>query len=281
MTAAIRNTAAFFRLELADSLRSKWLVGSTLVYAALVAAFVWLGLGESSVLGFTGLSRVVLNLTNGVLLALPLLVLVATSQVVVRARRSGLLEMLLSQPCQRTEWFSGVVASRAAVLVAPLVVAFAGVAIASLWFGAEEGLFAIVGRCLVVSVALVWAFLGIGLWLSSAARTPERAIVLALLVWAVASALHDVALLGALLHFHLPPKLVFVLAAANPSEAARIGILTSVDPELSVLGPVGFWLANSLGAARALLVAVAWPVLLGTLALWRARRNVSRDDLVG
>ncbi len=281
MTGALRNANAFFRLELAESLRSKWLVGSSLVYLALIAAFVWLGLGESSVLGFTGLSRVVLNLTNGVLLALPLLVLVATSQVVVRARRSGLLEMLLSQPCKRTEWFSGVVASRAAVLVAPLLVAFGGGAIASYWLGAEEGLFAVIGRCLAVSTALVWAFLGIGLWLSSAARTPERAIVLALLVWAVASALHDVALLGALLHFPIPPKLVFVLAAANPTEAARIGILTSIDPELSVLGPVGFWLANSLGAAWAFLVAVAWPATLGTLALLRARQNVVRDDLVG
>jgi ABC-2 type transport system permease protein len=86
--------------------------------------------------------------------------------------------------------------------------------------------------------------------------------------------------MGVLLHANLPPRVVFTLAALNPSEAARIGILTSVDPELSVLGPVGFWLANTLGPGKALLVAVAWPALLGTVALVAAKRRVDRCDAV-
>ncbi len=36
----------------------------------------------------------------------------------------------------------------------------------------------------------------------------------------------------------------------------KLGILASVDPELSVLGPVGFWLANSMGPQFALALAV-------------------------
>lgn len=276
-----QRALAFTRFELADSLRSKWLGSSLALYAALFVVFVALGLRESSILGFTGISRVVLNVTNGVLVAVPLLVLLATCQIVVRARRNGLLEMTLAQPTRREEWFFGVLASRAAVLLGPLFLMFLGAAAVGAFTGAEAGLAAMTARCLAVSTALAWAFLGIGLFVSTVAKTAERAIVLALLVWVTATALHDFALVGLLLNVRIPPRVVFLLAALNPSEAARIGILTGVDAELSVLGPVGFWIANSLGATKALLVAVAWPAILGTAGVLLAARNVRRGDAIG
>ncbi len=272
----MKRVLAFTRFELADSLRSKWLGSSLVLYALIFAVFVALGLRESSILGFTGISRVVLNVTNGVLVAVPLLVLLATCQVIVRARTSGLLEMTLAQPARRTEWFASVLISRAAVLIGPLVAMFAVAVVVG-----EAGVAAIAARCLAISVALAWSFLGIGLFVSSIAKTPERAIVYALIVWVTATALHDFALVGLLLNFKVPPRLVFLLAALNPSEAARVGILTSVDPELSVLGPVGFYIANTLGAAKALLVALVWPFVLGTLGVLGASRNVSRRDAIG
>jgi hypothetical protein len=64
-------------------------------------------------------------------------------------------------------------------------------------------------------------------------------------------------------------------------EAARIAILGAVDPELSVLGPVGFWLANRLGPSLCLAVGAGWPALLGTFAMWRAQRRLVTSDLVG
>lgn len=270
----MKRVLAFTRFELADSLRSKWLTSALVLYAAIFAIFVALGLRESSILGFTGLSRVVLNVTNGVLVAVPLLVLLATCQVVVRARATGLLEMALTQPVRRSEWFASVLLSRAAVLIGPLVVMFGCAAL----FGGEEGLFATAMRCLAISAALAWSFLGLGLLISSVAKTAERAIVYALVTWVVATALHDFALVGLMLHVHVPPKLVFLLAALNPSEAARIGILSSVDPELSVLGPVGFYIANTLGPSKALIVAIAWPFTLGTLGVLGALRAVCRRD---
>lgn len=281
MTSAGRNVFALLRLEMAESLRSKWFAFTFVAYALVLTAFVWLGLSESRVLGFTGITRVVLNLTNLVIVAIPLMVLVATSQSIVRARRSGLLEMLLSQPCRRSQWFTALLLSRAAMLIGPILATFGVLTIATLFLGVEEGFWILVARCFAISIALVWAFIGIGLWLSSVAQTAERAIVYALGVWLVVSLLHDFALLGAMLHTPLPPRLVFVLAAANPSESARIGILSSVDPELSVLGPVGFWLSNSLGARVALALGVGWPVLVGTAALLAANRRLTRGDVTG
>lgn len=271
-----------FRLEIADALRSRWLLFTACIYASVFTLFVWLGLRESSILGFTGLSRVVLNVSNAVVLAVPLVALVATSQTVVRARQSGLFELMMSQPMRRADWFAGAVASRFTVVVGPLLLLLALAPVVGAASGERDAaLVPMVLRSLAVTAALAWAFIGIGFWISASARTPERATVLALVAWVTASALHDFALIGALLRWKLTPAVVFTLAAANPVESARIAILGGIDPELSVLGPVGFWLAHTLGPTLMLALGVGWPAILGSLALWRAERILASSDLVG
>lgn len=273
-------TRAFFRLEIADSLRSRWVTFTAAVYVIVFGSFVWLGLRESSVLGFTGLSRVVLNVSNAVVIVLPLVSLVATSQAVVRARTSGFFELFLAQPCKRSEWFRAVLASRLMVIVAPLVILLL-ITLAVGLAARETALTPLVLRSVLCVVSLVWAFVGIGLWLSSIAPTPERATVYALLAWLTATALHDFALIGLLLKLRLAPKAVFALAALNPVEAARLALLGGIDPELTILGPVGFWLANSLGARWTLIIGVGWPAILGCVCAWLALRRFERSDLVG
>ena len=271
---------ALLRLELADALRSRWVAFTAVTYALVFGAFVWLGLRESTVLGFTGISRVVLNMANAVAVVLPLVALVATSQTVVRARTSGFFELLLAQPCRRSHWFIAVLGSRLLVIAGPLL----GLLLLALLAGSlrgEDALLPLVAKSAAVTLALTFAFVGIGFALSAVARTAERATVCALLTWLLASALHDFALIGVLLQVQLAPQAVFALAAANPVETARLAILSGVDPELSVLGPVGFWLANSLGAARVLALGVGWPLALGALAAWAAMRRIERMDLVG
>jgi ABC-2 type transport system permease protein len=276
----VNASRVMFRLEIAEALRSRWLLFTASIYASVFTLFVWLGLRESSVLGFTGISRVVLNVSNAVVLAVPLVALVATSQTVVRARQSGFFELMLSQPMRRADWLAGVVASRFAVVVGPLLLLLALAPVVGAASGERDAaLVPMVLRSLAVTAALAWAFIGIGFWISAKARTPERATVLALVAWVGASALHDFALIGALLRWKLSPAVVFTLAAANPVESARIAILGGIDPELSVLGPVGFWLANTLGPTLMLVVGVAWPALLGSLALWRAERILASSDV--
>lgn len=271
-----RAFRALLRLELADAVRAKWVLLTFTLYAGMSAAFVWLGLRESSVLGFTGLSRVLLNLTSALIVVCPLLVLIGTHGALVRARSSGFCELMLVQPIRRSTWFLAVLSARVLVLAGPFVLLACGAGVASAWLGNEAGVWLVALKSLAVCVALIVAFTGIGLAISAFASSTERAMVWALVAFVVTSALHDVLLISVLLRTSLPPQLVFALASLNPSEAARVGILTSADPELSVLGPVGFWLANSLGPEAALGAAIAWPALLGLVmacsALWRTRR---------
>jgi ABC-2 type transport system permease protein len=280
MGAAISPRAALFRLELADALRSRWVLFTAASYVMVFGAFVWLGLRESSVLGFTGLSRVVLNVSNAVVIVLPLVSLVATHQSIVRARSTGLFELILAQPVRREDWLLSAVCSRLLVIVGPLALLLvATLAVGA--FSGEASLAPLVARSLLVVASLSVGFVGVGVLVSSAARSTERATVYALVAWLGASVLHDFGLIGLLLRWHLSPPVVFVLAALNPVESSRIAILSGIDPELSVLGPVGFWLANTLGARWALVLGVGWPVAVGVLALLFARRNLRRCDLVG
>ena len=279
-TPAATPRRALLRLELADALRSRWLLFTAAIYVSVFGGFVWLGLRESTVLGFTGVSRVVLNLANVVVVVLPLVALVATSQVVVRGRSSGFFELFLSQPCRRSDWFTAVVACRVGVIGGPLLlllVAALGVGLAA----GEHTAAPIVLRSGAVAVSLTFAFVGVGLWLSVKAPTSERATVYALVTWLVVSALHDFALIGLLLQVHLPARAVFALAALNPVESARLSILSAVDPELSVLGPVGFWLTNALGPAWITALGIGWPLALGALCLAATRRRLLAMDLIG
>lgn len=271
---------AFFRLELADALRSRWLTFVVCAYALVFGAFIWLGLRESSVLGFTGLTRVVLNVSNAVVVVLPLVALVATTQAIVSSRSSGYFELFLSAPCRRSDWFTAVVASRLLVVVGPLVALMLGTLVVGQVLG-EAGLAALIFNSLLVTLALVSAFVGLGLLLSSLARTPERATVYALVTWLVTTALHDFGLIAVLLRARLTPGVVFSLAALNPTEAGRLAMLSGIDPELSVLGPVGFWIANTLGPRMTLAIGVGWPLTLGAVTALLALRRLERADLVG
>ncbi len=271
----------FLRLELADALRSRWVAFTAVLYVGLAIAFVWLGLRESTVLGFTGLSRVFLNVSNAVLVALPLVVLIGTHSAIVRAKVSGFGELMISQPVKRSSWFWALLVSRLIICVGPLVLLVLSSFVASAFVEPEPGMNMVILRSFGICAALIFSFVAMGLYVSARARSTERAIVWALIVLVVTAALHDVVLITVLLRTRLPPEVVFFLSAINPSEAARVGLLTSVDPELSVLGPVGFWLANSLGSTNALALAMGWPTLLGLIATWRALRRTETMDMVG
>ena len=63
-------------------------------------------------------------------------------------------------------------------------------------------------------------------------------------------------------------------------QAARLALLSAAEPDLATLGPVGFYMAQRLGADGLLALGLLWPLGFGALA-WRfALRRFRRDDLV-
>jgi hypothetical protein len=86
--------------------RSRWLAVCLALYTVLAGVFIAAGLRESGVIGFTGLGRVLFSLCHTLVLLLPLVALVATGQVVNRARDEGTLELFLSQPIRRSAYLA-------------------------------------------------------------------------------------------------------------------------------------------------------------------------------
>lgn len=173
-------TSAFLRLELGDALRSPWLAFTAAAYGVLFGAVVFLHRDVSEPL----------------VIVLPLVALAATSPAITRARTTGYFELLFAQPCTRQSWFGAVLASRVALITAPLL--------------ALVLLAPPLARSVAVTAALVWAFAGVGLLVSAGSRTPERAIVAAIVVWLATSSL----LVG--LSRALGARWAFVVDAACP-----------------------------------------------------------------
>jgi ABC-2 type transport system permease protein len=276
----MREIAACARLELGDVIRSRWLVATAVVYALLAASFVLVGLGESRVLGFTGMGRVLLSICHVLLLLLPLLALSTTAEVVNRARDDGTLELLFSQPLSRGGYFVAVSLTRYLVLVVPLWLLMAALALVGYGVFREAIAWRVVARSLVVSTALIWTFVGAGLAISTLARNQTRAMVYALVLWALSVSLIDFALIGLLLRWQLNPRAVFLLAALNPVEVARLALLSGIEPDLGSFGPVGFYLATRLGSGALLGLGLAWPVLAGSACWSVAFSSFRRGDLV-
>jgi ABC-2 type transport system permease protein len=274
-----RAVVAVARLDLADVLRSRWLLFCATVYTVLAGAFVLVGLRESTVLGFTGMSRALLSFVHVLVLLLPLLALTATGQVVARARDDGALELLLSAPIPRSAYLLAVATVRYLVLLLPLLILMFGMSLFGWASYGEPVPWTFVFRCALVSAALIMAFVGLGLTVSTFVGDASKAMIGLLLLWALAVLLLDLGLVSIMLRWRLNARAVFLLAALNPVQSARLALLSGVDAELGALGPVGFYLANRIGAASLFFLGVAWPALVGVLSTTFALRRFCRGDL--
>jgi ABC-2 type transport system permease protein len=274
-----RELLAVARLDWADVVRSRWLAVCLLLYGVLAAAFVLVGLRESSVIGFTGMGRVLFSLCHALVLILPLIALGVTGQVLNRARESGALELLLSQPLRRSSYLAAVTGVRVAALVLPLAFALVALALVGVSLG-QPVPWGYLVRVVAICSALLWAFAALGLWTSVRVRSPARAMTWVVLFWVAGVALVDFALIGALLSWRLQPHAVFLLAALNPVEVARLALLSSAEPELATLGPVGFWIAQRIGPDGLLALGIGWPLTFGAIAWGLALRAFRRSDAV-
>lgn len=271
------EVAAIARLELAEVLRSRWLLFCLAVYGVVAALFVLVGLRESSVLGFTGMGKVLLGMSHALVLLLPLLGLLATGQAVNRAREDGTLELLFGHPVGRGGYFVAVSAVRFLALVLPLLLLLALLGVYG-WLVLRQPVpWAFLARTMAVSSSLLACAVAAGLMVSTYVRNQAKALMLALLLWAAGVALVDFALIGLLMQWRVQPLAVFVLAALNPVQDARLALLSAGQPELNTLGPVGFFLANRLGSSALLAIGIGWPALLAIgcwlLTLGRFRRG--------
>jgi ABC-2 type transport system permease protein len=185
------------RKEFEDTVRSRWLIALSVLFALLVGAAVYVTSlvfgGSDAVLSSTEVLRA-FPIKDGIVTTfVPLVSLVVAYNAVVGERESGSLKLLLALPHSRADVVVGKVAGRGAAIAVAVVAGFLVPAVVFL----ASSTFAFEAVAYVQYVALVAllavAFVSVGVGVSAAVSSDRLAIAAAVGVYLV-----FVALLGAL-----------------------------------------------------------------------------------
>ncbi|WP_296703841.1 ABC transporter permease [Thiocapsa sp. UBA6158] len=264
--------------DLLESFRAKWFVAYTLVFGGLVVLLFAFGLTESRIMGFTGLSRLMVTYIQLAMAILPVFVLITTVRSVAGDREAGVYEYLLSLPIGLAPWYWGKLAGRFLVVFLPVFLAMVG---AIIW-GSVKG--AAVPWVLFIwyttlLMALAWCFLGIGMLLSTLSRSADVAQASAFVVWLTLLLFLDLILLGTLIRNQIPPETVVGIALANPMQVFRTAAMLLLDSQLVMLGPSAYVILDNFGQAGYMVYAIVYPMLVGTVCALGGYLLFRRGDL--
>ena len=248
----VHVTAKVIRFQLADLLRSKWLLGYALFFFIAADGLLRFGGGEA---------KAILSLMNVTLFVVPLVTLVFGTVYLYNARE--FVELLLAQPVRRRELFLGLYLG----LALPLGLAFA--AAVGLPFAVQRP----EDPALVRSViALVGAGVGLTAVFSAlafviAVRFEDRlkGLGVAIALWLGMALLYDglVLVLASLFADYPIERPLLGLMLANPIDLARVALLLQFDIS-ALMGYTGAVFQRFFGGALGTIVAVS------ALAIWVA-----------
>lgn len=264
--------------DIIESLRSRWFMLYTAIFGGIVVLLFLFGVTESRIMGFTGLSRLLITYIQLAMAILPVFVLITTVRSVAGDREAGVFEYMLSLPVSLRAWFWGKLTGRFVVVFLPV---FLAMLLAVAWGLVRHadvpwGMFIYYTGLLL---ALSWCFLGIGMLISSLARSADVAQGAAFVVWLTLILFLDLILLGILIRESLAPEAAVAIALANPLQVFRTAAMMLFDPQLVLLGPTAFIILDFFGNAGYLAWAMVYPLLLGTLAAATGYVLFRRSDL--
>jgi len=269
---------AAVRLDIAESTRARWFLLYSLVFGGIVVGLLMFGLTESRVMGFTGLSRLLVTYIQLAMAILPVFILITTVRSVAGDREAGVFEYMLALPVPLAAWYWGRMLGRFAVVFVPVVLAL----LTAVGYGAVRGVDVPWGH-LIADVALLlsltWCFLGLGFLISVLARSSDVAQTAAFVVWLVLVCLLDLVLLGVLLRSNLAPDAVLMVALANPLQVFRTASMLLFDPQLVLLGPAAYVILDHFGTTGYIAWALVYPAALGTAAAGLGFLLFRRGDL--
>ncbi len=264
--------------DVIESLRARWFMVYSLVFGGIVVILFAFGLSESRIMGFTGLSRLLVTYIQLSMAILPIFVLITTVRSVAGDREAGVFEYMLSLPVSLSSWFWGRFLGRFFVVFLPVFLAMLGAVIWGLVKGSEIpwNLFVYYSALLM---SLAWCFLGIGMLISTLARSSDVAQGAAFLVWLTLLLFLDLILLGVLIQERLPPDTAVAIALANPLQVFRTATMMLFDPQLVLLGPTAFVILDRFSVEGYIAWAVLYPILFGSVAATLGYFLFRRSDL--
>lgn len=264
--------------DISESLRSRWFLVYALVFGGIVVALFASGLTESRIMGFTGLSRMLVTYLQITMAILPLFVLITTVRSVAGDREAGIFEYMLSLPVSLSVWFWGKLIGRFVVVFLPVFLAL----LAAVAWGLGKGVEIPWSQVLFYTgflFSLALCFLGIGMLISTLARSSDVATGAAFVIWLALLLFMDLILLGVLIKEGFNSESVIAVALVNPLQVFRTASMLLFDPQLVLLGPSAYVILDHFGEAGYIAWALVYPGVLGLLSAWLGYLLFRRGDL--
>ncbi len=229
-------------------------------------------------MGFTGLSRLLVTYIQLSMAILPIFVLITTVRSVAGDREAGVFEYMLSLPVSLSAWFWGRFLGRFFVVFLPVFLAMTAAVLWGVVKGSEIPWNLFIYYSLLL-MALSWCFLGIGMLISTLARSSDVAQGAAFMVWLVLLLFLDLILLGVLIQEHLPVETAIALALVNPMQVFRTATMMLFDPQLVLLGPTAYVILDHFSQIGYIVYAILYPMLFGSVTALLGYWVFKRSDL--
>ncbi|OPX27563.1 MAG: ABC transporter permease [Campylobacteraceae bacterium 4484_166] len=275
----MKNLSLIAFLDLKESVRSKWFLVYTVVFGGLIALFFVAGVTQSQVMGFSGLSRLLLMYIQITIVILPIFILITTVRSISSDRDSHILEYMLSFPISLKQYYWGKIIGRFVTVFLPVFVAM----IVAIVVGAFKGagvpwdIFLLYSGLLF---ALCVSFLGIAFFISSFVKSSEVALGVAFFVWIFLLSFIDIALISLMLSNRYNEEMIIAFALLNPLELFRVAAISLFDPTLTVMGPVAFYILDNISQTKFVLLSMLYPIVVGVLFAISGFVIFKKKDLV-
>ena len=258
----MKNLLLVAFLDLKESIRAKWFLIYSLVFGGMIALFFIAGVTQSQVMGFSGLSRLLLMYIQVTIVILPIFILVTTVRSISGDRDNHILEYMLSFPISLKQYYWGKIIGRFMTVFSPVFLAMFIAIVYGFTKGAAIpwGIFFLYSGLLF---ALASSFLGIAFFISSIVKSSEAALGVAFFIWIFLLSFIDIALISLMMQNRYEESMIIAIAMGNPMQVFRVAAISLFDPELTVMGPVAFYILDSLKRELFVLFSIAYPVILG------------------
>jgi len=275
----MKNLFLISYLDVKESLRSKWFYVYSIVFGGLMALFFISGISDSVVMGFSGLSRMLLVFIQVTIIILPIFILITTVKSISGDRESNVLEYMLSFPISLRDYYWGKMLGRFLTVFIPVFMALILGVIFGLYKGGDlpwDMIF--LYSALLFSMSFV--FLGLAFLLSTLLKSTDVALGSSFVVWIAMLAFIDIALMGLMLQNRMSDEMIVAIAMLNPIEVFRIGAISLFDPELTVIGPVAYYVLDTLGNRLLMIYAIVYPIVVGLLLSYLGYIAFRKKDLL-
>ena len=275
----MNNLLLIAYLDLKESIRAKWFLIYSLVFGGLIALFFIAGVTESQVMGFSGLSRLLLMYIQVTIVILPIFILITTVRSISSDRDNHTLEYMLSFPISLWQYYWGKISGRFVTVFLPVFIAMVIAIAYGAFLGAKIpwSIFLLYSGLLF---ALTSSFLGIAFLVSSIVRSSEVGLGVAFFIWILLLAFIDITLISLMMQSRIDEQIIIAIAMINPMEIFRVAAISLFDPELTVMGPVAYYILDMMSQTSFVILSIIYPTLLGLLFAILGYNIFRKKDLV-